>query len=144
MLTDKIESLWEIWRMGRRAKAAFVRHPDLMMRCEAEIRRVAGAHSNSRHVRNMAVGLVYTFVPEEPLGIARVQTCFRLLNAFVPSRTANEEIGDALEWIERLLADRTQRRVELRIICKTAATVFWVLANSIRYAVSSFLRKRAE
>jgi hypothetical protein len=55
---------------------------------------------------------------------------FSALEAFLPRRIRNEEIGDALEYIN------APGRSRSAIYTKTASTVFWVAANAARELMS--------
>jgi hypothetical protein len=58
----------------------------------------------------------------------RAKKAFDLLEALVPQRIANEEIGDALELIHRWVK---ARRPKWMIYLKVATTFFWVLTHSV-------------
>jgi hypothetical protein len=59
--------------------------------------------------------------------LATAEAAFAWLEAFVPKRIANEELGDALEFIGRMIDER-RPRVLVRI--KIATTCFWVLLHT--------------
>jgi hypothetical protein len=71
--------------------------------------------------------------------LSRVAQGFDLLQLVVPKRIADEEIGDALELIDRLARER---RPKWRIYLKAASAVFFVLLNAIREVSSSLLGKK--
>jgi hypothetical protein len=60
--------------------------------------------------------------------LARIHSWFRLVEALVPKRLANEEIGDALEQVQRFAEEG---RSHWYIYLKFASSAFWILAHAI-------------
>ena len=61
--------------------------------------------------------------------IPRIPLALLLVEALVPRRIADEEIGDALERIEKF---RREGRPRWCITLVVASTVFWVVVHAIR------------
>jgi hypothetical protein len=65
--------------------------------------------------------------PEPPSAVVRARHTLDVLGAYVPERIANEQIGDALELIHKLvLAGAPKWKVRAQV----ASTTFWVLAHT--------------
>jgi hypothetical protein len=62
--------------------------------------------------------------------------CFGTIEALVPRRLRNEELGDGLEFIRDLDRPRWQRYL------KISSTLFWVAINAVREVVSSALGQK--
>jgi hypothetical protein len=58
---------------------------------------------------------------------------FDLVELFVPSRIGREEIGDAMDVINRLANDPNGSRWKVRL--KIVSTIFWVIVNAIRHVL---------
>lgn len=71
--------------------------------------------------------------PGPPLAADQLMA-LQVVALLVPRRVCEEEIGDALELIQRLQALGAPR---WQIRLKIASTVFWVLVNGVRYIVSA-------
>ncbi len=65
---------------------------------------------------------------EEQQVIEQARKALDLLEALVPRRIANEEIGDAQEYIHRMVEARRPRWM---IYVKVATTFFWTLTHSV-------------
>jgi hypothetical protein len=59
----------------------------------------------------------------------RVQCVLGLVEVLVPKRIADEELGDAMEIIDRMIE---QRRPPSHVYLKVATTIFWVLLHAFR------------
>jgi hypothetical protein len=77
------------------------------------------------------------------LAVERSQSWFEWLEMFVPKRLS-EDIGDALEVINRIASDPDCLHPRAMIWAKCISTTFWVFINLIRYVTSSVLGKKAE
>jgi hypothetical protein len=90
-----------------------------------EILRVKEMFSYSKPFSHFSLAL-----PAEQRTVDRATYALDLLSSLVPSRIANEEIGDALEIIHQLTkAGRPMLSVYLRV----ATTFFWVLVHSLLF-----------
>ena len=67
----------------------------------------------------------------------RAEAVLSWCEAIFPKRVAEEEIGDALELINRWQCDPTCGHVNAKIAVKVVSTVFVLVLNSIRFLVSS-------
>ena len=77
--------------------------------------------------------------------LARAKSILAILELFIPSRMRNEEVGDAIEIINRRLADPSCRRPWLIAALLVLSTFFWVSINAVRYALAGTIRgKKAE
>jgi hypothetical protein len=70
---------------------------------------------------------------------ARVTRVFNFIELLVPRRLADEEIGDAMELIDRLALAGCPR---WQIYLKAASAVLFVLLNAVREVSSSVLGKK--
>jgi len=68
-----------------------------------------------------------------------VHAIFDFVSLLVPRRLANEELGDALEVINREIA---KRRPRWRIWLKVGTTLFWITINSLRWICGAFRGRR--
>lgn len=68
-----------------------------------------------------------------------VHAIFDFVSLLVPRRLANEELGDALEVINREIA---KRRPRWRIWLKVGTTLFWITINSLRWISGAFRGRR--
>jgi hypothetical protein len=64
----------------------------------------------------------------EAQSLQRAERAFDALSALVPKRICNEEIGDALEDIHRMVAAKRPRWM---ISVKITSTFFWVLTHAL-------------
>lgn len=72
--------------------------------------------------------------------IAKIESVFGLLEAIAPNtRNASEELGDAREQINEMIARGASPR---KIKVKVAATIFWFFVNIARYFVAAMKGKR--
>jgi hypothetical protein len=65
--------------------------------------------------------------PEPPSVIVRAQRTFDVLCTYVPARISNEQVGDALEHMHKLVREGAPK---WKVRLKVATTTFWVLAHS--------------
>jgi hypothetical protein len=66
-----------------------------------------------------------------------VDTVFTLISAVLPSRICRDEIGDAMEMINRYVQEgRSPWIVRLKVV----TTIFWLLVNTVREVAASFLK----
>ncbi len=65
-----------------------------------------------------------------------------VIELLVPARLRQEEIGDALEVIQRVAADG-QPRWPWRVAVKVASTAFWVLVNAVREMAAGLLGRKS-
>jgi len=65
-------------------------------------------------------------------------------DAIFPNAVASEEIGDALELINRWRRDPACEHVKAKIVVKVVSTLVVLALNSIRYVVSSVRGKKVE
>jgi hypothetical protein len=98
--------------------------------------RIAQAHSVRRRLLMTVSELRTAPTPDLHLaetGIDRARRAFELLEVFVPRRICNEEIGDAMEVIHRMVSTgRPRWMIRLKIV----TTYFWVLTHSgLDYAI---------
>ncbi len=63
--------------------------------------------------------------------LMRVSRALGVVELLVPRRIANEELGDAMEVIVRLVK---QRRPSWQVCLKVATTVCWVVFNALRFS----------
>jgi hypothetical protein len=63
-----------------------------------------------------------------PSGVRRAEKAFALLEAIFPKRICNEEIGDAMEVIHKLVAAKHPKWM---IYAKVASTFFWVSTHAV-------------
>lgn len=86
---------------------------------------------------------LYLVYPErEERSAARLRRPMSVLDTvslLVPRRLADEEIGDALEEIYRLVRED---RPQLKVWLKVCSTVFWIGINSLREIVASLLGRK--
>jgi hypothetical protein len=75
--------------------------------------------------------------PEERQIIDQASKALDLLEALVPRRIANEEIGDAQEYIHRMVKAHRPRWM---IYLKVGTTYFWILTHSL----VSFIARAAD
>jgi hypothetical protein len=73
----------------------------------------------------------------------RSRLWFHWLDVIFPPRIT-EEVGDALEWMDRIAADPNCKNPVRKIRIKRVTTVFWVIVNSIRYFMSGIMGRKAE
>jgi hypothetical protein len=71
--------------------------------------------------------------------LGRVEAGFDFIELLVPKRVADEEIGDALELIARLMREG---RPAWQIYLKALSAAFFVLLNGVREVTSSLLGKK--
>lgn len=71
--------------------------------------------------------------------VGRVSKAFEFIDLLLPKRLADEEIGDALELMNRLVQEGRPR---WQIYVKGASAVFFVLLNWLREVTSSLLGKK--
>lgn len=71
--------------------------------------------------------------PQEQQIIDQASTALDLLEALVPRRIANEEIGDAQEYIHRMVAAHRPRWM---IYLKVATTYFWILTHALAASIT--------
>lgn len=74
--------------------------------------------------------------------VGKVESSFRLVDLLVPKRLSNEEIGDAVECINRMLMDPAYK--PWKIWLKVATTWIWIAVNAVRNVASALTGKRAE
>jgi hypothetical protein len=74
----------------------------------------------------------------------RAEVVFEWMQVFFPRRVAMEEIGEALELINRWRSGPTSRHLRLKIAIKVVSTIAVIALNSVRFVVSSFAGKKAE
>ncbi len=80
---------------------------------------------------------------ERTLMLARATRWLKLAELLVPARLRQEEIGDALEVINRIVA-AGEPGWGKRVVTKVISTFFWVLVNAVReLAVGIFGKKSA-
>ena len=70
---------------------------------------------------------------EEQRIIDQASKALDLLEALVPRRIANEEIGDAQEYIHRMVAAHRPRWM---IYLKVATTYFWILTHALAASIT--------
>jgi len=70
---------------------------------------------------------------EEQQIIDQASKALDLLEALVPRRIANEEIGDAQEYIHRMVAAHRPRWM---IYLKVATTYFWILTHALAASIT--------
>jgi hypothetical protein len=71
--------------------------------------------------------------PEEQRVIDQASKALDLLEALVPRRIANEEIGDAQEYIHRMVKAHRPRWM---IYLKVGTTYFWILTHSLMATIT--------
>jgi hypothetical protein len=74
----------------------------------------------------------------------RADRVFDWVFAALPKRVTSEEIGDALEEIDRWRRTTDCKHVGAKITLKVASTIFFVVLNALRYVVSSARGKKVE
>jgi len=74
--------------------------------------------------------------PAKPRALAPAERSLDLLAILVPSRIANEEIGDALEIIHAMARDQ---RPAWAIYLRVARTFFWVGMHTVQHHVVGWL-----
>jgi hypothetical protein len=76
--------------------------------------------------------------------VARADSTFRLLDAVLPKRLVDEDIGDALEAMNRVAKDPRYKYPRLVIRVRFVVTLVCVALNWVRYVCASVLGKKAE
>jgi hypothetical protein len=74
--------------------------------------------------------------------LRKVESTFSVVELMIPPKLRGEEIGDALEEINRMAVRPDFRR--WRVWLKVASTCFWVAVNAVRQVSSAILGKKAE
>ncbi|HVR03921.1 MAG TPA: hypothetical protein VMT47_17420 [Polyangia bacterium] len=69
---------------------------------------------------------------------------FDWCEAIFPKMVADEEIGDAVELIDKWRRDPTCKHFRGKIVVKVVSTIVVLALNSIRFVVSSLGGKKAE
>ena len=75
------------------------------------------------------------------ISVVRARCSLDWLELFFPKRVIDEEVGDALEVIDKIVADPECSKRSLKIFLKVVTTIFWVAVNSVRFARSKFSEK---
>ena len=75
---------------------------------------------------------------------AMARLAFDWMEAIFPKRVVSEEVGDALELIDRWRRDQVGKHLYAKIAVKVVSTIIVLSLNSIRFVVSSFAGKKAE
>ena len=120
---DFWQGLQELKGSGRRAQA-LARH----------ITQAAGVRRRlMQKASKLITGPPTELFPEEQQVIEQARKALDLLEALVPRRIANEEIGDAQEYIHRMVAAHRPRWM---IYLKVVTTYFWILTHSLAAAIT--------
>jgi hypothetical protein len=93
--------------------------------------RIAQVHGVRRRLMMTVSELSTVPPPDGCLGqpaLERAKQAFELLEAFVPKRICNEEIGDAMEVIHRMVYHGRPRWM---VRLKVATTYFWVITHAV-------------
>jgi Fe2+ transport system protein B len=117
------QGLQELQRSGRQAQA-LARH----ITQAAEVRRRLMQKASKQ-----ITGSPKRLLPEEEHIIERASKALELLEALVPRRIANEEIGDAQEFIHRMAS---AHRPGWMIYLKVVTTYFWILTHAVAAAIT--------
>jgi hypothetical protein len=72
-----------------------------------------------------------------PRHLAKAERTFGVLSALLPKRISDEELRDALEDVERRIA---QGRPAIEVTIKIGATVFWSVVRAVGYLVGCLLK----
>lgn len=115
--------LQELKSSGRSAQA-LARH----------ITQAAGVRRRlMREASKQITGPPAQLCPEEQRIIDQASKALDLLEALVPRRIANEEIGDAQEYIHRMVAAHRPRWM---VYLKVATTYFWILTHALAAVIT--------
>jgi hypothetical protein len=76
--------------------------------------------------------------------LRRAESAMSWLEAVFPKRITGEEIGDALEEINRWVHDPACKHVRAKITVKVVSTAVFMVLNTIRYVLSSIAGKKTE
>jgi hypothetical protein len=94
--------------------------------------------SVSRYRRN-------TQIAKDRFRAARAaRSAFRWIGIFLPRRIRDEEIGDALEDIQKIIRDPNCPNVRRAVRWKIVSTSFWLVWHGVRHVSASIRGKKAE
>jgi hypothetical protein len=83
--------------------------------------------------------------PEPERLVAQAEGAFRWLDVlFLDKSVVDEQVGDALEVINRIVRGGKYQRRSLAVWLKIVTTYVWVFMNSIRFKLMSRTGKKAE
>ena len=82
-------------------------------------------------------------MPSASARSSRVRDQLKWVQILLPRRIRDEEIGDALEDLHRIVNDPTCPNVRRAVRWKVVTTWFWVIVHAVRNVTSAILGKKA-
>jgi hypothetical protein len=113
-----------------------------LLRAHRRVLRQAQKHETQpRRREHLSLILELT---DRQVAIEQARSTFRLSELLpLPKRLRDEEIGDAMEVINKIAADQTCPNRGRKIVLKLITAYFWLLVNSAREVFGAFRGKKS-